>query len=238
MTPLQSIRDDLIRQQREGRDIRKVVYIWSVKDKATIDAITGEVEKARLPVSFQPPVGEDPTRLYEEPSDATPRRDVPLPIVAEEAAMPPSDLGDIASDRVFHSEFYLSTLRPEEEFPVANIRPETEQAAYLRYGRRPDIARLFAEVERLCTREGIPRVAVAVCGPHSLVHEVDDLCRRSQLGACGQSIYDRLYDYPGHESNAEKRLGRVTPEVVLPRREGLEGRSLVQFHCHKEVFNF
>ncbi len=69
-------------------------------------------------------------------------------------------------------------MRNKEQFEAAGINPDTQK--WVRFG-RPDLKKIFEEVRSLCTEEDIHRVGVCVCGPASLVTEVDNLCRESVM---------------------------------------------------------
>jgi hypothetical protein len=66
ITPLQSLYHSLIVQSESGRSLRKVVFAWSIKDRALVDAMgTAGSNGSKgagnyLPLSFQPPVMESP----------------------------------------------------------------------------------------------------------------------------------------------------------------------------------
>ena len=69
---------------------------------------------------------------------------------------------DFMSADPFHAEFYLTSLRNEQDYEKANIAPADQP--YLRMG-RPDLDAIFKRVTTLCGKSSIPRVAVVVCGP-------------------------------------------------------------------------
>jgi hypothetical protein len=63
---------------------------------------------------------------------------------------------------------------------------------------RPNIPDIFKRITDLCVAEGLRRVAVCVCGPVSMINEVDDLCRQSKLSPerttvrfdCHKEVFD------------------------------------------------
>lgn len=55
ITPMQSITNDLVHQYRCGRQLRKIWFVWSVRDRFLIDAMYNESTASnRLPLSFVP----------------------------------------------------------------------------------------------------------------------------------------------------------------------------------------
>jgi hypothetical protein len=88
------------------------------------------------------------------------------------------DVYDIQSAFVFHNTFHLTQVRDASAFDSARIYPESQK--WVHFG-RPDIPGMFKDLNELCTREKITRVAVCVCGPPALVHTVQDLCRITQM---------------------------------------------------------
>lgn len=190
--------------------------MWSVKDKITADAI--EADRLRpnfLPPSFSPQFKFDYSFHQGRPNTAknTAVTNV-LHSVEEGKAAEHScqmkQFRDISANKpatglqsadVFYSEFFLTSVKTEQQLRKDNydeILQKYLNVPNLKIG-RPDLQQLFADTAKLCTDEGIPEVAVVVCGPDSMVNAVDDLCRRSQL-TCDSRV--------------------------------------VQFFCHKEVFNF
>ena len=215
VTPAQSIFNHLVHQYCEGRDIRKCVYLWSVKDRAMIESIdeartsTNALDGAAselLPQSFQPnllafsprgnakggksdveapnpnpPLDPNPSRVI--PTDASVGDGyelVPVGAVNANTALGVAreesfswDQESIGSRDPFHVEFNLTSCRNKEDFARANINPETQP--YLKFG-RPDLPAKWQAVAEMCVKEGIPVVAVLVCGPAAMVEQVQGLC--------------------------------------------------------------
>ena len=105
ITPMQSICNQLIYEHLRGRELTKIYFIWTVKDKFMVDEITESpsafyVKKlpAKLPYAFQPDV-----------------------LVKHEMG------------HILESFFHLSTVRNEADFVKANINPRTQKL--LKFGR-------------------------------------------------------------------------------------------------------
>lgn len=203
ITPMHSIYNHLVYQQSNGRALRKVIFIWSVRDKATIFSMQSSKlhnfqKSSYLPISFQPPMSDAP-----QPRKAKVEHILVKPFQmgsangqdAEAQIDSHPDQQDLMSDYVFFNEYYLTSARePKEEF---GIHPEVQKWLKLS---RPNLPDLFQQTTKLCLSENISRVAVCVCGPQSMVNEVADFCRRSQMApTCCQNVrfdcHSEVFDF-------------------------------------------
>mmetsp|Transcript_26197 Transcript_26197/g.44193 ORF Transcript_26197/g.44193 Transcript_26197/m.44193 type:complete len:553 (+) Transcript_26197:100-1758(+) len=211
ITPLQSLYNHFIHQSETGqRRFRKVIFVWSVKDKAMVEVMDADRAKASyLPTSFQPPTPRPPDHLVSNgvssfsktganlDKKVIPKRDGDTLVstadieenraedslqeiqndgCADDAAN--EDGLDLHSERIFHAEYYLTSVRSEEQFAAAGIDPVNQK--HLHFG-RPSLPYLFQRTEELCRKEGIKKVAVLTCGPPGMINEVMDFCNKSQL---------------------------------------------------------
>lgn len=204
VTPTQSVFNHLIHEHMtKQRNVRKCIFVWSVKDRAMADTISpnaGSVSGRHnsqlllappIPLSFQPDLL---TRPRSHSSPRVMNNTETNPVVNMQSAVPVrlqsedledvslrtfSDNNDLSSPSVFHCEFYLTALRNEADFAKAGI--DRNQQPYLRFG-RPDLFDVFLRVASLCSKEGIPRVPVIVCGPEVMVSDVQKLCSKRHSG--------------------------------------------------------
>ena len=170
ITPNQSVYNRLIAQSESGRVLRKVFFIWSVKDKALVDTMSPDMlESSKLhpeltPLSFQPAMTGQATKHIKSSSV------MPVTSIEEgiELANPSTES---PGEAVFENRFYLTRLRSESEFQNANIDPTAQPWLY--FG-RPDVPALFEETRAMLLKDreggrggggGVSRVAVSVCGP-------------------------------------------------------------------------
>ena len=105
ITPMQSICNQLIYEHLRGRVLKKILFIWSVKDKFLYDTVTDNPEAyylkklpGKLPFSFQPDV-----------------------LIKHE------------HEHVLESCFHLTSVRNEKDFNKANINPKEQKL--LKFGR-------------------------------------------------------------------------------------------------------
>jgi NAD(P)H-flavin reductase len=199
ITPLQSLYSDLIHQVQRGRPLRKVLFVWSVKDRALVDALHDhhkDNEDAYLPMAFQPPMP-PVSRIRSQRIDSS---QVVAPAAEpeqlESAASTQDDPKAVGSSYVFLNKFFLTQVRSKEDFDAAGIHPTVQ--TWLQFG-RPPLDGIFDDVKKLCKDEHIKRVGVCVCGPPQLVAHVKDLCYRSQLHP-GQStvrfdVHSEVFDF-------------------------------------------
>ena len=108
----------------------------------------------------------------------------------EEDPMKPN----VSRESVFISEIYHSSCNANAN---ANADDKKCDNMPVKLG-RPNLPGIFAELQDLCRKEGLRRVAVSVCGPSTLVNQVFDLCQASQLSCdstaarfdCHKEIFD------------------------------------------------
>jgi NAD(P)H-flavin reductase len=203
ITPNQSLYNSLTAQAEAGRSLRKVLFLWSVKDRAIIDSMTPAMLSSNkllapliTPTSFQPAmVGEAPDSLN-TPNPMFEEEGVELSggvVSRDEARDIEASAADSAAHKVFENRFYLTQVRDEKKFSEANISPA--QQPWLHFG-RPDLAQIFDEVRAMLLSDQeqtpgmrIPRVCVSVCGPPAMVHSVKEQCRVFKLG-CSEVAFD------------------------------------------------
>jgi hypothetical protein len=179
----------------------QVIFIWSVRDKVMMTIDKTRIRKppetdeigliSGLPPSFQPMQIKSSAKL--NPNKIIPGKSG-NPVDQDSPTANTSH--DIMSPSIFHAEFYLTQVKSKEALLEAGMA-EDQPDRQLRIG-RPDIPKLFDSVRELCRSSGIRRVAVGVCGPVSMVDEVDDLCRQSKLASdsaavrfdCHKEVFD------------------------------------------------
>jgi ferredoxin-NADP reductase len=192
ITPNQSLYNNLISQVERGRKLRKVFFIWAVKDRALVNSMTPDVQQSLMgadatPLSFQPGMsGNPPCDIKVSKIVPNHKNDKDIEMVKAPQIVPNENSKDIemqktASEMLFENRFYLTRVRDENEFQSANIDPVAQP--WLKFG-RPDMPALFEEIRSMLREETSPdcavtRVAVSVCGPQQLMDTVQDLCRLS-----------------------------------------------------------
>lgn len=193
ITPMQSVFNDLVEQVNNGRPLRKVLFLWSVKDRALVDAFHyQQKDYGYLPLSFQPPLGPTPRVKSGRTSPST----MSLLNVEDGSSSASHDIQSITSKFVFFTEYYLTQVRNEKEFDAAGIHPDVQQ--WLKFGRL-NVGATLSSVADLCDAENIKRVGVCVCGPASLVSDVKGLCNKTQLNPFPSTVrfdcHSELFDF-------------------------------------------
>jgi NADPH oxidase len=168
VTPLQSIFNDLRYQHNSNiRRLKKVIFIWSVRDVGIIDAMHNpELEVKQFDVGFVPNLIKDSDTLIAN--------------------------NDINSEEVFHSEFYLTRYKNSEQVDLSIL--DLKDRNYVRFG-RPDLADIFNKTTLYCNENGINRIAVATCGPLSMVDEVQRQCNIKNGGKISFDLQKEVFDF-------------------------------------------
>jgi hypothetical protein len=214
ITPIQSVYNHLITQvSQEGRAMKKVLFIWSVRDRVLIDTMSPDILESNkqavqsttnppspssssfspadvTPLSFQPPMHAIAPELFQDSKlNTTTERDS-LPSSSTKQSSTPSQ--DIYDNKIFHNQFYLTKSRQQAAYADAGIDPDHQP--WLHFG-RPDLSEIFKETAKMVvsSRNSLlrkPRVAVCVCGPQSMVNSVQDLCRTTSVADGSQIVFD------------------------------------------------
>ncbi|KAK9804347.1 hypothetical protein WJX72_008325 [[Myrmecia] bisecta] len=157
ITPMQSTVNDLLAQQQQGRPIKKIWFIWSVRDRAMISHfMQGHSPKRKA--------GPPPTRL--------PRSFVPDLVTEDvESMQPPPEVADpadaAASSTILQAQYHLTQVRDAAQFDEAGIRPEEQPN--VTFG-RPNLPELFAKISAMAQELGEKHVATLSspsCHPES-----------------------------------------------------------------------
>ena len=151
----------------------KVIFVWSVRDKATSDAISHDKLISHLPRSFQPEMGLTDRRIFTGNSASKVSTDFEMQNPISQTKTLDRIDEEFNSKFVFHSEYYLTQPQKPEETTRADVSSEN----FLFYGQRPNINAIFKRTEKLCLNESIKRVVVGVCGPEAMINEVADSCK-------------------------------------------------------------
>lgn len=211
ITPIQSVYNHLITQvAHEGRTMKKVLFIWSVRDRVLIDAMTPDMLESNkkavqhtpfslpssshadvTPLSFQPPMNPIAPDLRNKLEGTETDHDH----AASTGDMVSKPIQDIYDQQIFHNQFYLTKLRDKSGFEDAGIDPDHQP--WLHFG-RPDLPTIFRETAQMVASSSTdsslkkPRVAVLVCGPQSMVSTVTDLCltTRDVTFDCHAEVFD------------------------------------------------
>ncbi|GMF21601.1 unnamed protein product [Phytophthora fragariaefolia] len=136
ITPMRSILNWLHHEVAEGRSsIEHVQFVWSVRDRDTIEAMIGDQDREAGASSYFP-----------------------------HGLM----VAHTNQNDTFSSEIYLT--RGERDVVGAWVDQQLESC--LRFNCRPDIAATLRSLGEQAKQSGKKRVAVLVCGPSAMVHEV------------------------------------------------------------------
>ncbi|MEW5297176.1 MAG: hypothetical protein WDW36_000401 [Sanguina aurantia] len=207
VTPMQSIFNDLLSQRARGRPISKLWFVWSVREKHMLSSVLHNTKFARkhlpaqLPTSFSPDLISPHARQAAWATQPAP----PLPSPNTRgtgfelqrdpeaahgrslaAGSGPSGVDDREAEGCVNTDFYLTSPPGQQELhgtplidAAAGLCPETQ--ACLRHG-RPDLPAILARMRQLVLDSGGGRAAVMVCGPASMVRQVEALAAHHSGG--------------------------------------------------------
>eukprot|EP00656_Telonema_subtile_P033437 TRINITY_DN37060_c0_g1_i1.p1 TRINITY_DN37060_c0_g1~~TRINITY_DN37060_c0_g1_i1.p1 ORF type:complete len:211 (+),score=28.66 TRINITY_DN37060_c0_g1_i1:137-769(+) len=163
ITPLQSTANQIQEQWSRGRPVNLVRFVWSVRDRATVNAMYDPAQATgiptRLPLAFQPD-------LVERRNEPLMTRPSPLVPEFHLTQATPETLHATTEEGAFAD---ADTLQVDA-CQMAEIKP------HLRHG-RPDLHKIFTETKEAAVAAGDLRVAVMVCGPLGMVGDVVRLCQ-------------------------------------------------------------
>jgi len=175
VTPNQSIANDLLEAHEHGRPLKKVVYVWAMRENK-LGLVETMRQSGQLPGS-------------NSGASVTPVPAVPAAAKAEEEEKP--SFGKvIAGENILEMEIYCTNsaevqkktaVIPQAQGEVELTMLESPALTdcdrnVIRHG-RPDLGAIFARVKELAVLHKERRVAVSVCGPASLVESTAAACR-------------------------------------------------------------
>ena len=127
---------------------------------------------------------------------------------------------------LFQPEFYLTSLRSQDDYEAANINP-LEQP-HVHFG-RPNISLIFQTMKKLCIDEGIKRVGVIVCGPVEMVKDVTNCCKVYSGNIIDQDMSSVNTNDTNTNNNATSNTNGTNTNV---------NGATVAFDLHTEEFDF
>ncbi|KAK1942609.1 Superoxide-generating NADPH oxidase heavy chain subunit A [Phytophthora citrophthora] len=153
ITPMQAIANQLFFDFQHGRELKKVLFIWSVRERAMVEAMMNAdfVEERKL---LQ---GHLSAYLPDDLTSAGPNG------------------GSTTPDDVFKAEFYLTQCQPDLENPI-----DRRLQHCMRYNTRPDIEDILKTLGGKAAKDDKQRVAVLVCGPSTLIRDVINISMKLQ----------------------------------------------------------
>ena len=193
VTPLQSIYRNLVEQAARGRDLKEVLFVWSVRDRFLIDSVY-DLSYARklpniLPTSFQPDNVTDAmevsARRCSRSYDNQHSEDVNVNDSGETSEYT-TTTSDVRTEpehiceeceanvmrnvsNIFDLRFHLTRPRSREEFMEANIGPTEDVRLDFH---RVDFLHAFDHLRDKTVAAGEKRVAVLTCGPDGFTRDV------------------------------------------------------------------
>jgi len=218
VTPMQSVCLELLHAHSRGRPLRRLLFVWSVRDSAMlqgglgIEGIEGHVEGSdagtsttvQMPsLSCGGPGGQqDKAKAggqLQQPGEAVSPRLPPAfspDLLGRRLLDDKANLLDEASDPVLRCEYYLT--RPSSSstssYPAGSVHQLAEHTT-LHVGERPPLPQLFSDARDVAQQAGEAEVAVLVCGPAPMVAQAQHLCRVMSTQACRFELHKEVFAF-------------------------------------------
>lgn len=187
ITPMQSIANELLEQHSRGKPLKKLWFVWSVRQAGMVGGMLDydqQLNNPSMPKQFSPDL-----LLRHRNSISYELEDVQgLPEQLGAAASHPLPAADDDSDPL-HCDYHMTRVKSLEEPPADfNVKPEVQEC--LRFG-RPNLVNVFSKMKAIAAKDdGFTRVAVLTCGPVGL-------CNHVQQQAWAHSGNGVKFDYHG-----------------------------------------
>ena len=178
ITPMQSITNDLLHQSENGRDLKKLVFVWAVRDKAIYDTMTA--------TSHVPDQDNQPIMVNDTPPPPASSNFVPMLVRASSSKVFTDESPD-EDGVILHSEFYQTQKKKDTVAEEGN-------AMKLIAG-RPDICKMMTKMRAYAKKSNESRVAVLVCGPEKMVSNVRELCGSLSDGDVAFDFHSETFDF-------------------------------------------
>ena len=199
VTPNQSIANDLIEAQAQGRLLKKIIYVWALRAGSNAELVDTMVQSEQFPRPRAPTKQLKVLQAGDSDADGSPVKGgdsllhamVHLTVGAAAAA---SGTSAVAAGDV---EMAISAERTLAASTSPTVLPSLAAAGipHTLHSARPDFPVLFARVRELAQALGERRVAVSICGPSAMVEDATAACRHISCssGSCSEGVQFDLH---------------------------------------------
>ena len=165
ITPMQSIANELFYQSTHGRDIIKIIFVWSVREIEMVNDVLKfdeeflqKAAKKRLPIAFQP--------------DTLVKDDL--------------------NTGVLETYCHLTKMKAENSMVFRTV--DESKHRYLKY-ERPNIKEYFEMAKDLAAKHKQSEVAVLVCGPGPLSTECRDMAYKCSGNGIKFDYHSEVFEF-------------------------------------------
>ena len=182
MTPHQSIANSLLEAHEQGRPLKKIVYVWALKE-LKLSIVNTMIDAGLFPITKEV--------ALQQMAHSTAGAAAAATGAGSAGGVRSVQSAPLHGDSVLCTEIYctsgapktgagaaqaVSPIDPDADMDPKDLEGGADVRNALKYG-RPDMVDLFKRVKALALSQGEARVAVSVCGPAALVESVAAACR-------------------------------------------------------------
>mmetsp|Transcript_26152 Transcript_26152/g.57296 ORF Transcript_26152/g.57296 Transcript_26152/m.57296 type:complete len:563 (-) Transcript_26152:177-1865(-) len=190
ITPMQSICNSLLDQHARGRPLKKVWFVWSVRDRYLVDAMLDHDGATKIAKQSMEAKEDAKATSSSTHTPVLPYSFSPSLLRDQKTSIAINEHGDVASnveEEVLHTEFYLTRARSVETFDAGGINPQVQECLLFD---RPDLQRIFAQMASIA--KGKP-VAVLGCGPAAMIKQLQKLCHERKFA--NFDVHTELFEF-------------------------------------------
>lgn len=172
VTPLQAVCNQLTHEHEErGRPLKKVYFIWAVRDQTLISALHPKDELG---------AENDPCRTSFVPNLVQSTR--------TSSSACSSDQSTMKEDPLLETQYYLTQGLPSRMTVLNQIDADFREG-------RPDLPAEFRRMHDAAAANGRARVAAMVCGPQKMIDEVRRLCLTESSSSVTFDFHGETFDF-------------------------------------------
>ena len=165
VTHCQSIAKGILREQKCGRQLKQLRFVWAIRDFAMLDVMaplenldSKDIELGRYPTRSGRKSDRDSSTTRLSVQDFKPE---PLKLVETDI-------------------FVSKTSKKAKKSARTNLQNDPRK---IHFG-RPDFNAIILDVREEAERQGVTHVAVFGCGPKAMVDSLQNVCRAHSKSAC------------------------------------------------------
>jgi len=185
ITPMHSICNDLIFQHKmKGRPLKKIWFVWSVREKQMIDHVLDHGSTGMVPT-----VGTEmvPNRSQQFDSLVLTQTGVSSKEVFKGGTFDKT----VSDQEVLIADFYMSAAKTDEFFMTDDFNPKVRPL--MKCG-RPNFAQIIDQMSQIAKESGESEIAVCACGPMPLIKDCAKICFEKSTSSTRIHFHSEVFD--------------------------------------------